>query len=500
MDKPSRRFLVLGLDGGTFDLLDPLMEAGELPFLRSLVHRGVRAPLRSVYPAKTIPAWYSFATGKDPGELGIFGFTEPNGGPGRSRLVQSFRPAEAIWDRLSRFGVKVGVLNFPLRTGYPLHGFVVPGMFSDNADTYPKGLRAEIEGTIGGAYPGELPVYREAERAEWMASATRAVAQRARAASALAESHRPDFLFALFRETDRVEHQHWTELSRPVGEIPADLLEFWRTVDRACGEVDRAFRSGGGPAVTLVISDHGHGAIQSDFLTNRWLADQKYLVFREGADLARRRLLSRLFLYLQKISVARRLSCRLADFVRDGRRAAIAEALGGPTSFEQVSARIDWKRTVAFSYPVPEGIYLNPHNPDLTPARREEILREIRARLEAFPEAHIEVFGPKDLYRGDRLDLSPSLFIRVDGMCTEPRMDFSYPQTFIRDRPDYFYGSGTHRMNGILIGAGDGVAPSVRSTPFNLLDLAPTILEGMGVAPPDELAGRSFASDLGLSA
>jgi len=476
------------------------MEAGELPFLRSLIHRGVRAPLRSVYPAKTIPAWYSFATGKDPGELGIFGFTEPEGDPGRSRLVQSFRPAEAVWDRLSRFGVKVGVLNFPLRTGYPLHGFVVPGMFSDAAPTYPKSVRAEIEGSIGGAYPGELPVYRETERVEWMERATRAVAQRARAAAALAEHHRPDFLFALFRETDRIEHQHWSELSRPVAQIPPDLLEFWRTVDRACGEVDRAFRTGGGPAVTLVISDHGHGSIDSDFLTNRWLADQKFLVFREGADLARRRILSRMFLQAQKVGFARRLSRRLADFIREGRRAQLAELLGGPTSFEQVARRIDWKRTLAYSYPVPEGIYLNPHNPDLTPARREELLREIRARLEAFPEAHIEVFGPKDLYRGDRLHTSPALFIRVDGMCTEPRMDFSYPQPLIRDRPGYFYGSGTHRMNGILIGAGDGIQPGVRTTPFSLLDVTPTILEGMGLAPATELSGRSFAGDLGLSA
>jgi predicted AlkP superfamily phosphohydrolase/phosphomutase len=498
MEKPSRRFLILGLDGGTFDLLDPLMAAGELPFLSSLVHRGVRAPLRSVYPAKTIPAWYSFATGKDPGELGIYGFTEPDGGPGRSKLVQSFRPAEAVWDRLSRWGVKVGVVNFPLRSAYPLHGFVVPGMFSDEATTYPKDLRSEIESSIGGSYPGELPPYRDHERTQWLDAATRSVLQRGRAAAALAERHRPGFLFTLFRETDRVEHQHWTELSRPVREIAPDLLEFWRAVDSACRDVDRAFRAGGGPAVTLVISDHGHGAIRSELFTNRWLADQKYLVFREDANLARRRVVSRMLLYTQRIGAARRFMRRLADFVRDGRRAELAEFLKGRTSFEQVSDQIDWRRTVAFSYPVPEGIYLNPHNPDLTPARRAELLREIRERLEAFPEAHIEVFGPTDLYRGGDPRRGPSLFIRVDGMCTEPRMDFSYPQPFIRDRPNFFYGSGTHRMDGILIGAGDGVSPGVRTTPFSLLDIAPTVLDGMGLGSPADLAGRSLVSDLGL--
>jgi len=499
MTKPPRRFLVLGLDGGTFDLLDPLMEAGELPFLRSMVHRGVRAPLRSVYPAKTIPAWYSFATGKDPGELGIFGFTEPDGGPGHSRLVQTFRPAEAFWDRLSRFGVKVGVVNFPLTTAYPLHGFVLPGMFSDHATTYPRGLRAEVEGCIGGTYPGELPPYRESERGEWIATATRSVAQRARAAAALAERHRPDFLFALFRETDRLEHCHWSELSRPVSEIPPDLLEFWRTVDRACGEIDTAFRAGGGSAVTLVISDHGHGSIQSDFLVNRWLAQEKFLVFKEGGDRSRRDLLSKLMLYAQKSRVARRITRSVADFVRDGPRADIARFLGGRTSFEEVSGRIDWQRTVAFSYPVPEGIYLNPYNPELTPDRREGILRDIRRRLEAYPEAHIEVFGPSDLYRVQNLDHGPALLIRVDDMCTEPRMDFSYPQTLIRDRPEYFYGSGTHRMNGILIGSSDGMSVGRSTGPLSLLDLAPTILEGMGLAAPPDMAGRSFVGELGLT-
>jgi len=35
---------------------------------------------------------------------------------------------------------------------------------------------------------------------------------------------------------------------------------------------------------------------------------------------------------------------------------------------------------------------------------------------------------------------------------------------------------------------------------LSLLDVAPTILEGMGLCPPTELSGRSFVTDLGLSA
>ncbi len=496
MSGPARRVLILGLDGGTFDLLDPLMEAGELPFLRSLAANGVRAPLRSVYPAKTIPAWYSFATGRDPGELGVFGFAEPTGEPGRSRLVRSFRPMEAFWDRLSRLGVTVGVLNFPVLTGYPLHGFVLPGMLSEGGPTYPRGLRAEVEASLGAKYPGELPTYREADRDAWVAEATEAVRRRAKAAAVLAERHRPGFLFALFRETDRIEHQLWTELERPVAEIPSDLRTFWRTIDGACAEVDRAFRAGGGPALTLVISDHGHGAVRSDFLTNRWLAREKLLVFREARGrFPLRSTLARLALAAQRVPLATRLSRAVADWLRDGRHADLARAIGGE-SFEESSARIDWRRTVAFSYPIPEGIYLNPFNPELTAENRAAVLGDLRRRLEAYSEARIEVFRPEELYRGRNLAKAPALLIRVDGMETEPRMDFAYPTPLIRNRPAFFYGCGTHRMDGILLGAGEGVAPGAPLGDCQLLDLAPTVLESMGIAPSEALVGRSFAPAL----
>ncbi len=500
MTFPTRRFLILGLDGGTFDLLDPLMDAGDLPFLKSMARSGVRAPLMSVYPAKTIPAWYSLATGQDPGQLGIYGFTEPSGGPGQSKLVQTFRPAEAMWDYLSRLGVKVGVLNFPLRAAYPLHGFFVPGMFSEHPSTYPADLGAELDGDLATALPPELPVHRESDRAEWLATATSNVRRRARSSAALIARHRPDFLFGLFRETDRVEHQYWSELHRPVDEIPEDLRAFWRAVDAACAEVDRAFRAAGGPAVTLVVSDHGHGEIQSDFFTNRWLAEEGLLVFREGGDVGGRNLLARMILWTQRRGLGRLLARPVADLLRKGQAEGLGQLLSGAASFEEMAERIDWRRTVAYSYPVPEGIYLNRRNPAVTPATEAEIVGRIRARLESYPEAQIEVFDPAHLYAGRNFRRAPALLIRVDGMRTEPRMDFSYPHPLIRDRPQFFYGCGNHRMNGILIGAGDGVTPGPDDGPLSLLDIAPTVLEGMGAAVSPAMRGRSFGRRLGLPA
>jgi predicted AlkP superfamily phosphohydrolase/phosphomutase len=496
MPSARRRVLVLGLDGGTFDLLDPWMKAGELPFLKSLSARGVRAPLTSVFPPKTIPAWYSFATGQDPGSLGIFGFTEPDGGPGRSRIVQTYRPVEALWDHLSRAGATVGVLNFPVRAGYPINGFVVPGMISESGTTYPEGLRQSLEREVGAPCIHELPPYRDADRAAWLDQATRAVQQHGQYAEILSERYRPDFLFALFRETDRVQHQHWAELTLPFDKVGQDLKQFWRTVDWTVARIDAAFRANGGPAVTLVISDHGHGAAQSDFFTNRWLAQEGYLVFRERvpAQSLRRRLATRLLLASERFGPTRRLVRSAADRLRGGRgREWVTRLMTGEGSFESMAPKIDWQRTLAFSYPVPEGVYLNRYNPSLTPERGREVVRAIRAKLEAYSEARVETFEPAELYRGKNLALAPAILLRINGLASESRMDFSYSEPMLTHRPGYFYGSGVHRMDGILIAWGDGVPNGRLARSPSLLDVAPTILDVMGYPIPPEMTGRSFS-------
>ncbi|HYK93158.1 MAG TPA: alkaline phosphatase family protein [Thermoplasmata archaeon] len=486
MPAPLRRHLVLGLDGATFDLLDPLMAAGDLPYLSRLAREGRRARLTSVFPPKTIPAWYSFATGKDPGELGIFGFTEPDGGPGRSKIVQTFRPAEALWDTLSRRGVRVGVLNFPLRGGYPLNGFVVPGMLTEQPATYPESLRAELERVLGRPYLPELPPYRDSERASWLALARQAVDQHARAAEHLISRFHPEFLFVLFRETDRVQHQHWSELDRPVSRIPRDLREFFHAVDSSVERIDRAFIADGAPATTLIVSDHGHGAARADFFTNRWLAEQGFLVFREGRDRdsLRRRFLSRVLIASDRVGLGRTVIRPLADRLRgESDSGWVGRVVGGDSSFESMASRIDWERTVAYSYPVPEGIYLNRYNPHLTLEEGRAAVTEIRRRLESFREARIEVMEPREIYRGSRLQNAPALLVRIDDLATEPRMDFSYPSPMLRKRPEFFYGSGVHRMAGILLARqSDGGTPAL-SEELTLLDMAPMILGAMGVSP-----------------
>jgi predicted AlkP superfamily phosphohydrolase/phosphomutase len=50
--------------------------------------------------------------------------------------------------------------------------------------------------------------------------------------------------------------------------------------------------------------------------------------------------------------------------------------------------------------------------------------------------------------------------------------------------------AGTHRPEGVLIAAGDGIRPGRVAAPVELIDLAPTLLAEAEVAIPEDVDGR----------
>src|SRR5262245_20934486 len=71
---PPMRTLILGLDGGTFDVFRPLVDAGRMPNLQALWQRSACLPLDSTEPFITPTAWYTFLTGCDPARHGVLDY------------------------------------------------------------------------------------------------------------------------------------------------------------------------------------------------------------------------------------------------------------------------------------------------------------------------------------------------------------------------------------------------------------------------------------------
>ncbi len=65
--------LVVGIEGLTLDVVLPLAEQGELPFLAQLRRQGSAGRLAGIAPSQRIPSWFTLATAKFPFRHGMVG-------------------------------------------------------------------------------------------------------------------------------------------------------------------------------------------------------------------------------------------------------------------------------------------------------------------------------------------------------------------------------------------------------------------------------------------
>src|SRR5690349_15166575 len=100
---PIPKLIVVGLDAATFDVIDPLVEAGDLPNLGGLLQRGARGTLRSTTHPLTPLAWTTMVSGVNAGKHGIWDFSERDAGGYALQVVNgSHSRAPALWARVDR--------------------------------------------------------------------------------------------------------------------------------------------------------------------------------------------------------------------------------------------------------------------------------------------------------------------------------------------------------------------------------------------------------------
>ncbi len=82
------RTFVVGLDGASWRLLTPWIEAGELPNIAALRSEGTWAEQQSCLPPVTFPNWKCYSSGKDPGGFGVYSLVVHSIDHGTSRYVE----------------------------------------------------------------------------------------------------------------------------------------------------------------------------------------------------------------------------------------------------------------------------------------------------------------------------------------------------------------------------------------------------------------------------
>jgi predicted AlkP superfamily phosphohydrolase/phosphomutase len=123
------KVLVVGFDGATWDIINPLISQGALPTFEALMNRSSWGVMESTMPPMTIPAWISMFSGLTPEQLCLFDFNKVTVGEEtvECRLVNSGDcRGKFLWDLLSQREMKSLVLNVPgVYPPYPIEGHLI---------------------------------------------------------------------------------------------------------------------------------------------------------------------------------------------------------------------------------------------------------------------------------------------------------------------------------------------------------------------------------------
>jgi predicted AlkP superfamily phosphohydrolase/phosphomutase len=492
----SQTLTVIGLDAATWDVMDPLIAAGELPHLERLVQRGARGPLASTVHPITSQAWATMFTGVNAGRHGLWDFCERDASGYRLRLVNgSYRRAPTVWEMLSARERRVGIVNVPFTwPATEVDGFLIAGLDAagrESGMTAPSSLLGDLQRRFGRLeFDHAVPL--DAGGRVDLEQMRRASEQKTDAALWLSERFEPELLIAVYMAVDHIQHYAWPEWERdgPASRVAA----VYRMLDEAVGRLAEATDGD-----LLVVSDHGGGSLEGVVNLNAWLEQQGFLRYNEGRRALRPSELGRLALY-RALEQRRRLP-------RSVRNLAKQKAPGLRERAHELKefTAIDWERTRAFAYGNMGNVVINVRGRErhgiVEPgAEYDAVCEAIRSR--AAELAHPQTGAPllRAIHRRDELCFGAELAKIPDLIFEFESYGWAGKGNLMRRTPTIWDEIvcapdshepyvGSHRADGIAILAGPSIV-SGGALRARAEDIAPTMLYLLGEAIPNDLEGR----------
>ena len=452
----KRKVLIIGLDCATPQIVFP--QSDKLPVLSQLMREGISGPLRSADPPITIPAWMVMSTGQDAGRLGLYGF--------RHRQDYSYHKIwiatsysikkKTIWDYVAQAGgqsVLVGIPpSYPPKpvAGHLISCFITPD--EDKEFTYPQELGEEIISKFG-RYMFDVE-FRTDKKDELLENVYRMTRKRFEVLNYLISTKPWDLFMFVEIGLDRIHHAFWKYMDKqhhlytPGNPYEDAILNYYRELDSLVGElishVDK-------DTVILVVSDHGAKRMKGAFCINEWLIEQGYLVLKEEPT--------------------------------------------EPTSFDKLE--VDWSRTKAWGW----GGYYARIFLNIAGREQQGIIppEDYEKEREILLEKILKISGPQGETWQTRVIKPQEYFQELNG---------DYPDLMVYFDELYWRSAGTlghgtmyleendtgpddavHDFEGIFI-LYDPQEKAGRSVKASIQDIAPTVLDKLGLPIPADLKGK----------
>ncbi len=486
------KLLIIGLDGGTWDVLGPLCDWRVMPHLAALRARGAWGTLLSTQPPFTAPAWASFVTGMNPGKHGVLHFIQTDSpaamlrGDGQPVHSQHIR-APLLWEYFHAYGRTTAVLNMPM--SYPLRpvrGFAISGMLTppDVRDwVYPPDLARDLQGYIidlSYGRPGR-PLRREdlPSPLEMLEDVLLMTERRGVNALRLMQTRPWDAFMVVFTGTDRLFHHFWHYLDPTRKEsasklhvrIADQLHAYFELLDQILGAL---VKNAGPETYIVLLSDHGFGPAARHWVhLNNWLLELGLLHLR-GSKAG----------WMQRLK-------RTAPWITDmAKRILPAEARQAVKQHGSLADAMDWSSSLAWAVPLYNnvaGIYLR----EGASVELVELLREQAQALQAPGSSRplVQKIQTRDqVYQGPYTPRFPHLILTLDpDYAAVPTLG----STLITPIPPGMrLRSGDHRPEGLFLAAGPGLRAGHLLDAPHIMDVAPTLLHLTGLPIPSSMDGK----------
>lgn len=455
----KKKLLVIGFDGATFDLIEPFVQKGVLPHFSTVLTEGTAAPLCSVIPPVSAPAWVSIVTGKNPGKHNIYGFQD-----GKGKMVNStFRKSKAIWNLLDEHGKRSIIVQVPLSNPpEKINGVITAGILTPEEKGFSGKFQIDKEAII------------EKEKAlpkmfQWELSQTE---------KALAMMKGEwDLFFTVYHLSDFVPTIYWKYMDTTHPQYVRDeslshaIEEAHKVLDTILGQFLSAIDE---DTYVVVVSDHGLGPSKKVFNINEWLR-------REG------------FLTVKSVSFEKTLSPeKVAKLLENPFINAFVRTI--PDIFQKkaykkvfarsknIISRIDPQTTTAYAFS-------HAHFASVWLLKKDEtILSNIEQKIKMVKDPDTKetiitrVYRRDHIFYGDWVDNAPDLVVEAVPHCSirSQRIGTVFSQPLQ---------SGDHRMNGIFIAYGPGIKKG-RLDQISIFDVCPTLLAMLGLPIPADMDGN----------
>lgn len=289
----KKRLLLVGWDSADWKIIQPLIDAGQMPALQRLLEQGTSGNLTTLEPQLSPMLWTSIATGKHAYHHGVPGFTEVNAAGQVVPVSAATRQCKTVWEMLGEHGLKSHVVSWFATQGeqHP-HGCRVSNLYNSfkhreedapedwpppPPGTYwPEDLAQDLNGRRVSPWdidpdevlrlfvPDAPTIDQRKDRRLWHLAERLAEAGSVHAAACWLMEHRPDWDFTAvyYRAIDEICHEFMPfHPPQMAGAPDADFALYKGVVNSSYRFHDlllaRLMQIAGPDTAIMLVSDHG---------------------------------------------------------------------------------------------------------------------------------------------------------------------------------------------------------------------------------------------------